>query len=91
MPPGAQWLLTADQATVAEWTQRIPSTLVRATAAAFSQISLQRIVQPEQQDQESVLVEPTFHNNVGSIEPTSLQTSAVTGWYHRCCQGPRIA
>lgn len=86
MPPGAQWLLTADQATVAEWTQRISSPSVRAAAAAFSQISMQRIAQSEQQDQESVLVEPNFQSNVSSnkkrssIDLSSQQTSAAAGW-----------
>lgn len=49
IPVGAQWLLTADQAhlssadqaTVAEWNQCIPSPSVKAAAAAVSQIGMQ--------------------------------------------------
>ena len=80
MPPGAQWLFTAEAATVSDWVQRIPSPSVRAAATAFSRISPRRIVQPEQQEWESVLVEATFHNGITSVSPDSLQTSTAAQW-----------
>ena len=80
MPPGAQWLLAADAAAVSEWTQRIASPSVRAAATAFSQVRLRRIMQPEQQEWESVMVETTFHNGVTSVGVDSLQTSEAAQW-----------
>jgi len=80
MPRGAQWVIYADQATAAAWAADIRTPSLRAAATAFSQIRFQRVLQPSQQDGESIMMEPTYHSGMATIDQAALRSVDALQW-----------
>ena len=82
LPPGAHWLVTCPTTVPS---RPCPTPSYQASVDAFRQLDIRRIVSPDKQDSESIMMELTFNNTAPSsvpVRPSDISTPMAKSWLH---------